>query len=79
MTSNDQQTNNRPHLYDNPAITPKNFLLAVMRDPSVPLSLRIDAATFALPLTAPPLGPQPRVHPDLVIKVPPLPEPGLLQ
>jgi hypothetical protein len=55
-------------------LTPLAFLLAVMHDQTWPLSTRIRAATFALPLTSPP-GPT-RVHPELVIQVPSLPEPG---
>jgi hypothetical protein len=42
-----------------------------MHDRTVSLDLRIDAARMALPLTE---APQPffRVHPDLVLKIPPL-------
>jgi hypothetical protein len=57
--------------YDNPQITPKDFLLAVMHDPTVGLHTRIEAAKFALPLTCSP-PPNTRVDPDLVIKVPSL-------
>jgi hypothetical protein len=65
------QAQTRAHPYDNPALTPLAFLLAVMRDHALPLSTRIEAATMALPLTSsPPLTA--RVHPDLVLKVPPL-------
>jgi hypothetical protein len=59
------------HEYDNPAITPLAFLLSVMRDHAVPLRVRIEAASMALPLTCLPPGTT-RVHPDLVIRVPPL-------
>jgi hypothetical protein len=59
------------HAYDNPAITPLAFLLAVMHDRAVPLRTRIEAASMALPLTCPSPGAT-RVHPDLVIRVPPL-------
>jgi hypothetical protein len=34
-----------PHDYDTDGLTPKEFLLAVMRDKKVPLSVRTDAAT----------------------------------
>jgi hypothetical protein len=61
-----------PHAYDNPQISPKDFLLAVMRDAHVSLPTRIEAATYALPLTCAPPATA-RVNPDLVIKVPPLP------
>jgi hypothetical protein len=50
----DQPTTDNPtptHAYDNPQITPKNFLLAVMHDPTVGLSTRIEAARMALPFT----------------------------
>jgi hypothetical protein len=60
-----------PHAYDAPAIRPLAFLLAVMRDHAVPLRTRIEAASMALPLTCPPPGAT-RVHPDLVIRAPPL-------
>jgi hypothetical protein len=33
------------HEYDNPNLSPKDFLLAVMRDKKVPLSGRMDAAS----------------------------------
>jgi hypothetical protein len=49
------------HAYDNPTIKPKEFLLAVMRDQTVPLAQRIEAAGKALPLCpfaqAPPSDP----------------------
>jgi hypothetical protein len=40
----------RPHKYDNPRLSPREFLLAVMRDPTVALELRIEAAAKAMPL-----------------------------
>ena len=40
----------RPHKYDNPKLSPKEFLLAVMRDPTVPLGLRIEAAAKVMQL-----------------------------
>jgi hypothetical protein len=42
----------RPHKYDR-QLSPKDFLLAVMRDPTVPLELRIDAAGKALSVHLP--------------------------
>src|SRR6516225_10560388 len=33
-----------PHPCDTPGITPQQFLLAVMRDPAIPLNLRVDVA-----------------------------------
>jgi hypothetical protein len=38
----------RAHKYDNPKLRLKEFLLAVMRDPTVPLGLRIEAAAKAM-------------------------------
>lgn len=35
------------HEYDNPAISPKEFLLAIMRDRRIPLPVRMDAAAKA--------------------------------
>jgi hypothetical protein len=32
------------HSYDNPELSPKEFLLAVMRDNRLPISVRMDAA-----------------------------------
>jgi hypothetical protein len=40
----------RPHKYDDPKLNPKGFLLAVMRDPTVALEHRIDAAAKVMPL-----------------------------
>ena len=70
-----------PHAYDNPWLTPLQFLLAVMHDRNAALFHRIQAASYALPLTSPPMA-NTRVHPDLVIRVPTLdgePEPPPLQ
>jgi hypothetical protein len=39
-----------PHKYNGPLLSPKEFLLAVMRDPTVDLEQRIDAAVKLLPL-----------------------------
>jgi hypothetical protein len=40
----------RAHKYDRPSLSPKEFLLAVMRDPTVPLEQRIGAAAKVMPL-----------------------------
>jgi len=51
-----------PHAYDDPNISPRQFLLAVMHDLSVPLSARMDAATKLLYLPPePPPPPEPRL------------------
>jgi hypothetical protein len=60
-----------PHAYNDPTITPVNFLLAVMHDRNVGLHTRIEAARMALPLCHNPPA-QTRADPDLVLKVPPL-------
>src|SRR6516162_10102063 len=36
------------HAYDNPQLIAKQFLLAIMRDPTVPIRARIDAANKLL-------------------------------
>jgi hypothetical protein len=75
MPAKDQPTSDKnqtpEHEYDNPAIRPLAFLLAVMRDRTLPIGTRIEAATMALPLVSSP-PPTSHVHPDLVLKVPPL-------
>jgi hypothetical protein len=38
------------HRYDNPRLSPRGFLLAVMRSPDAPLHARIDAAVKLLHL-----------------------------
>ena len=38
------------HPYNDPAVTSKEFLRAVMHDPTLPLGQRMDAATKLLPL-----------------------------
>ena len=37
------------HAYNDPDITPLEFLLACMRDPDLPLTLRMKAAEYAAP------------------------------
>ena len=39
-----------PHKYDNPLIGSEDFLLAIMRDPTVALAIRLDAAAKLLPI-----------------------------
>jgi hypothetical protein len=59
----------KDHDYNDPNISPKDFMLAVMRDPSVPLSLRMDAANNVAPYEhamAPHI--QPQVHLTLRIE-----------
>jgi hypothetical protein len=41
----------RRHAYDNPMLSAKEFLLAVMHDPTVPLHHRMDAAVKLLHIT----------------------------
>src|SRR5215472_13077154 len=41
------------HAYDAPGLGPLEFLRCVYRDPSLPLSIRIDAARGLLPFTEP--------------------------
>jgi hypothetical protein len=60
----------QPHAYDNPSIRPKDFLLAVMRDTTVPLGQRIDAAGKALPLCHPPYAPAPPDDPAYTVQIP---------
>jgi hypothetical protein len=43
----------RTHLYDDPDLSPLEFLQCVYRDPSLPMSYRMEAAKAALPYTDP--------------------------
>jgi hypothetical protein len=55
-TSQGQPPDPRPtpiHPYDNPGLSAKEFMLAVMHDPNTPLSVRLDAAAKLLPLLEP--------------------------
>jgi hypothetical protein len=45
------------HAYDNPDLSPLEFFSAIYRDKTLPLSVRIDAASKALPYTAHPPPP----------------------
>lgn len=38
------------HKYDNPSIGSEDFLLAIMRDPTIALTIRMDAAAKLLPI-----------------------------
>ena len=42
-----------PHAYNVPGLSPLEFLHAVYSDPSLPMSIRIDAARGLLPFTEP--------------------------
>jgi hypothetical protein len=70
--SKDQSTNdpNQEHPYDNPGLSPLEFLLAIVHDRALPIRTRIVAARYAIPLTESPVGT--RLMGDLVIKVPTL-------
>jgi hypothetical protein len=46
-----------PRPYDAPGLGPREFLVKIMRDPMLPLSLRIDAASKALALSVEPSPP----------------------
>jgi hypothetical protein len=45
------------HEYDTPGIAPLAFMLAVARDPTVPLPIRLKAAQYAAPFTEHPIAP----------------------
>jgi hypothetical protein len=42
----------KPHLYDAPCLEPKEFLLAVIHDPTTPFHVRMDAAVKVAPYVA---------------------------
>src|SRR5262249_26017454 len=50
------------HAYDDPDLSPIEFLQAVYRDPLLPMSLRIDAARGLLPYTEPRPASTPSSH-----------------
>ena len=52
----------RPHAYDDPSLSPIEFLQAVYHDPSLPMSIRIDAARGLLPYTEPRPASAPSLH-----------------
>jgi hypothetical protein len=60
------------HAYDDPDLTPIEFLQAVYRDSSLPMSIRIDAARGALPFTEPRPASSPSSHVGCKIIIPPL-------
>src|SRR5262245_27580247 len=47
------------HAYNDPSLSATEFLRAVYCDPTLPMSIRIDAARGLLPYTEPPPGPRP--------------------
>jgi hypothetical protein len=59
------------HLYDAPNLSSKEFLLAIMHDPTVPIGRRIDAACKLLELWPHPWDYGP---PHLTIRIEGLPE-----
>jgi len=59
------------HKYDDPLILPKEFLLAVMRDETVAIGLRIEAARIVWPLLEP--GDVPGPYTGITYQIPPLP------
>jgi hypothetical protein len=61
------------HPYNDPRLSPKGFLMAVMRDRTVLLSHRIQAATYLMPLTEHPL--RCVREPEYTVKI----EPQILQ
>jgi len=60
----------QPHAYDDPDLSPIEFLQAVYRDPRLPMSPRIDAARGLLPYTEP--RPANAVLSGCTIVIPPL-------
>jgi hypothetical protein len=70
MTTKSLDQSEQVHKYNNPQLSPLEFLLEIMHDRDLPMRTRILAATYALPLTEPPAGVR-RVA-DLTIKVPAL-------
>jgi hypothetical protein len=55
------------HAYDAPDLSPKDFLLAVMHDESVPMSLRLKAAHTVAPYVYTPV--LPKEPPVLTIRI----------
>src|SRR6516225_3387100 len=51
-----------PHAYDDPSLDALEFLQAVYRDSSLPMSIRIDAARGLLPYTEPKPASVPSFH-----------------
>jgi hypothetical protein len=57
------------HEYNNPKVSPKEFLLAIMHDRTVPMCMRIEAATMVAPFYTTPQATV-KVHPTCIIKIP---------
>ena len=65
------------HAYNEPGLTSKEFLYAVMRDPTLPLGQRMDAAVKLLPLEHPQIPTYYGEFPasrtvEVIIRIPPL-------
>ena len=56
------------HAYDNPHLGPRQFMLAVMRDPTVSITDRMKAADMLMRIF-----PHESVHPSLTIRIAPFP------
>src|SRR5215813_6167431 len=59
----------QPHLYDDPDLSPLEFMLAVMRDTTLPLAIRLDAAAKVAPFYHRRLR---SLNPHCTIVIPPL-------
>src|SRR5262249_2305567 len=59
----------QPHLYDDPDLSPLEFMLAVMRDTTLPLAIRLDAAAKVAPFYHRRLR---SLNPHYTIVIPPL-------
>jgi hypothetical protein len=57
------------HEYNNPELSPKEFLLAIMHDTTVPMCMRIEAAAMVAPFYTAPQTTQ-KVRPTCIIKIP---------
>ena len=60
-----------PHAYNDPNLSPIEFLQAVYRDASLPMSIRIDAARGLLPYTEPKPARIPSSDVSCTIVIPP--------
>ena len=63
------------HAYDDPDLSPIEFLQLVYRDPLLPMSLRIDAARGLLPYTEPRPASAPSSHVGCTIVIGGIPDP----
>jgi hypothetical protein len=57
------------HEYNKPELSPKEFLLAIMHDRTVPMCMRIEAAAMVAPFYTSPQATQ-KVHPTCTVKIP---------